>query len=305
MLGAQNSSVCTPAHRFPSADVRNRTYCANTCRYNLPMVATAHLLQQNPVSTVWPGMPEDSRLRTKGALIEVKQSTTDNRLLAALTDRSRQAFLAHCDHVALNAGEVLCRAGDEIRHVYFPLNCCLFQMTALDTGERLEVGLVGDEGMLGVPLILGVDVSSQLARVQGAGTALRMSAAQFRRHSRESLSLRQEIHRYAHVLMSQLARAITCTHYHVVEARLARWLLMTRDRMHANQFRLTHELMAELLGVRRAGVTRAASSLRERKLIRYTRGNITIVDEQGLEAAACGCYLADRVTYSGALGSRP
>ena len=222
-----------------------------------------------------------------------------------MTERSRQAFLEHCDHVALNAGEVLCRAGDEIRHVYFPLNCCLYQMTALDTGERLEVGLVGDEGMFGLPLILGVDVSSQLARVQSAGSALRMSAALFRRHSRDNLGLRQEMHRYAHVLMGQLARAISCTHYHVVEARLARWLLMTRDRMHANQFRLTHELMAELLGVRRAGVTRAASALRQRKLIRYTRGHITIVDEHGLEAAACGCYVADKATYNSALGSRP
>jgi CRP-like cAMP-binding protein len=269
-----------------------------------PMSATAHLLQQSPAATVWPGMPDDTRLRAKGALIEVKQTASENRLLAALTDRSRQAFLAGCDHVALSAGEVLCRAGEEIRHVYFPLNCCLFQMTALETGERLEVGLVGDEGMLGVPLILGVDVSSQLARVQGAGTALRMGATLFRRHSRESLSLRQEMLRYAHALMSQTARAIACTHFHVVEARLARWLLMTRDRAHGNQFRLTHELMAELLGVRRAGVTRAASSLRRRKLIRYTRGHITIVDERGLEAAACGCYLADKISYNNALGSR-
>ena len=268
-----------------------------------PMSATAHLLQQGPAGALWPGIADDTRLRARGALIEVKHTGSENRLLATLTDRSRQAFLASCDHVALSAGEVLCRPGEDIRHVYFPLNCCLLQMTALETGERLEVGLVGDEGMLGVSLILGVDVSSQLARVQGAGIALRMSAALFRRHSRESLSLRQEMHRYAHVLMTQLARAVTCTHYHVVEARLARWLLMSRDRAHANQFRLTHELMAELLGVRRAGVTRAASSLRRRKFIRYTRGHITIVDERGLEAAACGCYAADKITYSSALGS--
>jgi CRP-like cAMP-binding protein len=268
-----------------------------------PMSATAHLLQQTPAGTVWPGIQDDSHLRSKGAQIEIRQTTSENRLLAALTDRCRQAFLANCDHIALTAGEVLYHAGEEIRHVYFPLNCCLYQMTALETGERVEVGLIGDEGMLGVPLILGVDIAPQLTRVQGAGTALRMSAALFRRHSRESLSLRQEIHRYAHVLMSQLPRAIACTHFHVVEARLARWLLMTRDRVHANQFRLTHELMAELLGVRRAGVTRAASSLRRRKLIRYTRGHITIVDERGLEAAACGCYAADKIAYNGALGS--
>ena len=183
----------------------------------IAMSATAHLLQQNPAGSVWPGMPEDTRLRNKGAQIEVRHPVSENRLLAALTDRARLAFLANCDHVALSAGEVLARAGEEIRHVYFPINCCLYQMTALETGERLEVGLIGDEGMLGVPLIFGIDVAPQLTRVQGAGTALRMSAALFRRHSRESLGLRQEMYRYAHVLTNQLARAIACTHYHVVE----------------------------------------------------------------------------------------
>ncbi len=267
------------------------------------MSATAHVLPPSPTGAVWPNIQDEGRLRTKATFIEVRPAATENRLLAALTDRFRQAFLASCDHVALNAGEVLYRTGEEIRHVYFPLNCCLFQMTTLETGERLEVGLVGDEGMLGVPLILGIDMAPQLARVQGSGTALRMSAALFRRHSRDSASLRQEMHRYAHVLMGQLARAATCTHYHVVEARLARWLLMTRDRTHGNHFRLTHEIMSELLGVRRAGVTRAASSLRRRKLIRYTRGHITILDGPGLEAAACGCYAADNRLYDSVLHS--
>jgi CRP-like cAMP-binding protein len=248
-------------------------------------------------------MPDDTRLRNKGALIGVTRAVPENRLLAALTDRCRLAFMSNCEQIELSVGEVLCRAGEELRHVYFPLSCCLYQMTATETGERLAIGLIGNEGMLGVPLALGVDVAAQMTQVQAAGSVLRMSAALFRRQNRESLSLRQEMHRYAHVLMSQLARAIACTHHHVVEARLARWLLMTRDRGHANQFCLTHELMAELLGVRRAGVTRAASSLRQRKLIRYTRGRIIIMDERGLEAAACGCYLADKIAYHSTLGS--
>jgi len=225
-----------------------------------------------------------------------------NLLLAALPEPARETFLASCDCVMLAANDVVCSPGEPIRHVYFPLDCCLFQMTGLDSGERLEVGMVGYEGMLGVPLILGVEVWPQLVKVQGPGSALRMTAAQFRRRCRETLQLRQEVQRYAGVLMGQLARSITCTHYHVVEARLARWLLMSRDRAQANQICLTHELLSELLGVRRAGVTRAASSLRRRDLIRYSRGHITILNERGLEAAACGCYAADKATYATALG---
>jgi len=250
----------------------------------------------------WPSVKDGERFSAKGLSIEAKPVAGENRLLAALTDRTRQAFLAGCDHIALRGAEVLCRSGEQIRHVYFPLDCYLVQMTGLDTGERLEVGMVGDEGMLGVSLILGVDVWPQLALVQGPGTALRMGAALFRRHCRDSLRLRQEMQRYAYVQASQLTRAVICTHYHVVEARLARCLLMARDRAHNHQIRLTHEILSELLGVRRAGVTRAASSLRRRKLIRYSRGHITILDERGLEGAACGCYAADKKTYSNALG---
>ena len=267
------------------------------------MSATAHSLQQGSPGPAWPGVKDGNRFNAKGLSIEAKPAVAENRLLASLTDRGRQAFLECCEPVTLNAAEILGRSGEPIRYVYFPLDCCLLQMTGLDSGERLEVGMVGDEGMLGVSLVLGADVWPQLALVQGPGIALRMGAAAFRRNYRESLSLRQEMHCYVNVLMSQLARAISCTHYHVVEARLARWLLMSRDRAHTTQINLTHESLSELLGVRRAGVTRAANSLRRRKLIRYSRGHITILDAAGLQDAACSCYVADKQTYSSALGS--
>jgi CRP-like cAMP-binding protein len=267
------------------------------------MSATAHSLQPGSTGPAWPGVKDGNRFNAKGLLIEAKPAASENRLLAALTERSREAFLECCEPVTLNAAEILCRSGEPIHYVYFPLDCCLLQMTGFDSSERLEVGMVGDEGMLGVSLVLGADVWPQLALVQGPGTALRMGAAAFRRNCRENVNLRQEVHRYVNVLMSQLARAISCTHYHVVEARLARWLLMSRDRAHTHQIRLTHEALSELLGVRRAGVTRAANSLRGRKLIRYSRGHITIMDASGLEAAACSCYAADKHTYSSALGS--
>jgi CRP-like cAMP-binding protein len=296
--------LCTPTHAVVRSIAMYGTALTDVPARRIvgPMSATAHSLPHASAETAWSSVKDANPFRARGLLIEAKPAAAENRLLAALTDRSREAFLASCDHVALRTAEVLCRSGEQIRYVYFPLDCCLLQMAGFDGGERLEVGMVGDEGMLGVSLILGVNVWPQLALVQGSGTALRMGAALFRRHCRESLGLRQEMQRYAYVLMSQLARSITCTHYHVVEARLARWLLMTRDRAHANQIRLTHEALSELLGVRRAGVTRAASSLRRRKLIRYTRGHITILDQHGLEAAACGCYAADKKTYSNALG---
>jgi CRP-like cAMP-binding protein len=213
-----------------------------------------------------------------------------NTLLGALPDRVRHRFIAACDPIDLEFAAVLCESGDPIRHVYFPTGGFISLVTALDEHARLEVGIVGREGMLGISLALGVDVSPQHALVQGAGGALRMSASVFRRHYRQSSSLRQILNRYIYVLISQLAQTAACTHYHVVEARLARWLLMTRDRARSNQFHITHEFLAHMLGVRRVGITEAATALHERGLINYSRGDVVIVDGAKLEKASCACY---------------
>lgn len=188
--------------------------------------------------------------------------------------------------------------------MYFPTESFISLVTALDDGARLEVGIVGDEGMLGTSLILGVNSSPQHALVQGAGAALRMSAATFARHYRQDAELRQRLSRYVYVLMRQLAQTAACASYHLVAARLARWLLMSRDRAHRDQFHLTHEFLAYMLGVRRAGVTYAASSLQEQGLIDYSRGAITILDSAGLEKASCACYRGGNEMYERALGSR-
>jgi CRP-like cAMP-binding protein len=226
-----------------------------------------------------------------------------NRLLGSLSRRELQGLLDQCEAVELKFGEVLHEPDARIRHVYFPSDSFISLMIPVDGTANLEIGLVGNEGMLGLPLVLGVDVSPLRALVQGAGPAWRMSAETLARELGRSATLRWALHRYLQVRMSQLAQTAACTRFHVVEQRLARWLLMTQDRAHGAEFHVTHEFLAYMLGVRRVGVTKAANALQTRRLIRYHRGEVTILDRSGMEAASCGCYQADRDTYDGLLAS--
>ena len=225
------------------------------------------------------------------------QTPAENRLLAALPSKDRRHLLAGCEQVELVFGNILCEPGETIRHVYFPTDSFISLVTPIDTHSSLEVALVGSEGMYGVPLMLGVDISPFHAVVQGSGPAWRMDAERFHSELKHGIALQQELNRYIYVLMSQLAQTVACTRFHVVEERLARWLLMTRDRAHSEQFHITHEFLAHMLGVRRVGVTKAAGSLQKKKLISYSRGNVKIRDIGGLEAASCTCYRADKETY--------
>jgi len=225
-----------------------------------------------------------------------------NRLLDALPAPERKRVLARSETVELVFAEVIYAPGDALSHVYFPLEGLISLIVPIQGSAGLEVGLVGNEGMFGIPLVLGVGVSSLRAVVQGDGAALRMDAALFGVEIQRNEALHRVIDRYAFVHLSELAQTAGCTRYHLVEARLARWLLMTQDRVHAGVFHVTHEFLALMLGVRRVGVTRAAGSLQKLGLIHYSRGNITVLDRRGLKAAACACYSADRDAYARIFG---
>jgi CRP-like cAMP-binding protein len=225
-----------------------------------------------------------------------------NHLLQALPRSDLSRMLAGCETVQLAAETVLYSPGDRLRDVFFPVSGFISLIMHVDDSVLLEVGLVGSEGMFGIPLALGVDVSPMRAVVQGPGFALRLNNAQFLLELERSSSLRHQIGRYVCVRLTQLAQTSVCTRFHVVEARLARWLLMTQDRARTNTFHITQELLALMLGVRRVGVTNAATSLQRQNLIHYSRGNITVVNRKGLKAASCGCYEADRNSYDRLLG---
>ncbi len=221
-----------------------------------------------------------------------------NYLLSSLPCKDRERLIAQCEPIQLNIAEILYARGDRIPYVYFPTGSFISLVTPLDGGSGLEVGLIGNEGVLGITLMLEVDIAPFEALVQGAGTALRITAKAFRQELEQSAALQRLLKRYLYVLMRQLAQTATCCRIHVVEARLARWLLMTQDRAHADTFHITHLVLANMLGVRRVGITKAASSLQRQKLITYRRGNITILNRPGLETAACACYQAEKQTYA-------
>jgi CRP-like cAMP-binding protein len=225
-----------------------------------------------------------------GRMRRSKGTPIANSLLAALPRSTYQRLLGGLEPVRLTFGQILYEPGKPIRQVYFPTDSVVSLLTLVEGHIAMEIGLVGREGMLGVPVALGVKASPVRALVQGTGTALRMSAVRFRVEYEKHDDLHKQVNRYVHERILQITQTAGCNRFHSVESRLARWLLMTRDRMGTDHFRLTQQLLGNMLGVLRVAVTVAAGALQRRKLIHYSRGSLSILDGDGLEAAACGCY---------------
>lgn len=230
-------------------------------------------------------------------------SDTGNHLVDGLPRSDRRRLLASCEPVELELSDVLYRVDSPTRFALFPLDGFVSLVTPANDHAGLEVGMVGREGMVGMELVLGVRTAPLHAVVQGAGTAWRLGHVKFGQELARSTALRRVLQHYVHVTLLQLATASSCRRFHAIGPRLARWLLMSQDRAQADRFRVTHEFMALMLGVRRVGVTVAAGGLQAAGLIRYHRGELTVLDRAGLEAHACACYVSDLRAYRAHMGS--
>lgn len=213
-----------------------------------------------------------------------------NRILAALPSPEYRCLQHALEPVMLTAKEVLYEPGEPIRYVYFPLDSVISLLATVGSRRVLEVGLVGFEGMVGIPITLGVDVPSVRAMVHVPGAAMRVPEAQFREAYEKNRTLRHELTSYVYAELAMARQVAACSAFHTIEQRLACRLLMTGDRVQSDRFPLTHELVAYALGVRRESITGAAGRLQKRGLIAYHRGNIQILNARGLQSASCGCY---------------
>ena len=225
-----------------------------------------------------------------------------NHLIELLPSKDRLRLLEICQPVDMTLAEVLSEPGEETRYVYFPTEGFISLVAMASGSPGVEVGMVGREGMLGAQLVLGVAKSPLHSVVQGQGTAWRIPARAFRGELTRSSALKRHLHRYLYVLMAQQSTSAACMRFHLTGPRLARWLLMSQDRARADSFHVTQEFLAYMLGMRRVGITAAAGALQKEGLIEYARGEVTVLDRSGLEAAACSCYATEQDAYTELLG---
>ena len=222
-------------------------------------------------------------------VVAVQDAPARNRLLGGLPADELARIEPHLELVELRQRDVLFDAEEPIRHVYFPQSAVISLVSTLRAGT-VEVGTVGCEGMAGLPLFLGDDSSSIRAFAQIPGAAVRIEASAFTHLAGAPGPFHRLLLRYTQAFLTQVAQTGACNAAHLVEERCARWLLMTRDRVEGDDFPLTHEFLAFMLGVRRAGVTMAMRALQDRGLVRYARGKVAIVNRAGLESVSCECY---------------
>jgi CRP-like cAMP-binding protein len=219
-----------------------------------------------------------------------QDGTPANRLLSALPKKEYRSLLPELTQVTLAFGEILYEQGDVLRYVYFPNDSIISLLSAVPERAAIEVGMVGNEGMTGLSVFMGIDKANTRGLVKGGGSALRMKSATLRTISNHPSSLHTILHRYTYSLFTQISQSSACNRFHTADARLARWLLMTSDRRGSNDCLLTQDFLSKLVGIRREAVSKAASALQKGKLINYRRGAITILNRPGLEAVSCTCY---------------
>ena len=221
-----------------------------------------------------------------------------NTLLAALPDPEWQRWRGELEAVDLPLGKVLYESGAVMSHVYFPTTAIVSLLYVLNDGSSAEIAVVGNEGLVGISLFLGGESTPSRAVVQSAGTGLRIRAATLKAEFSSSLPVMHLFLRYSQALITQMAQTAVCNRHHLLDQQLCRWLLLSLDRLGgANELRMTQELIANMLGVRREGVTDAALKLQDAGLIRYARGHITVLDRAGLEARSCECYAVVKKEY--------
>lgn len=218
------------------------------------------------------------------------ENPVTNRILAALPAGEYRKFMPKLENIPLKYGEKIYERSEIIRYVYFPNSGIISLLAAVDDGATLEVGIVGREGIVGLPVFLGVKTSNNEAIVQGEGFAMRIGSADFLVECRNGGALAQILQRFTHSMLVQISQSAICYRFHLIEARLARWLLMTSDRMETGEFPVTQEFLSNMLGVRREAVNKSAVNLQQKHLITYSRGNISITNRPGLEMKACQCY---------------
>ena len=227
---------------------------------------------------------------------------TENQLLAALPAKEYKRIFPHLEHVSFSLGESIYESGRQLKHIYFPTTCIVSLLYIMENGTSAEIGVVGNEGVLGIALFMGGDTTPNRAIAQIAGDAFMMSAKALQNEFILAGQFQLSLLRYTQALITQISQTAVCNRLHPIEQQLCRWLLLSHDRLQADELKMTQELIANMLGVRREGVTFAAGRLQAEGLIKYARGRITILDRAGLEATVCECYRVVKDEYDRLLG---
>jgi len=229
-------------------------------------------------------------MQGKSFTMSVEHAPLRNQLLAALSQQECDRIFPHLKLVPMPLGKVLYEPGDVLRHVYFPVDCIVSLLYVMEDGASAEISVVGNEGMIGIALFMGGETTPSRAIVQSSGHAFRLLGPLLKEEFHRSGEMQLLLLRYTQALITQMAQTAVCNRHHSVDQQLCRWLLLSLDRLEGDVLTMTQELIANMLGVRREGVTEAAGKLQKLKVIRYARGKITVLNRTKLESLCCECY---------------